>query len=41
MGREVVQGSDASIDEQLQVLFAQLASAGFPAGSQRALRVFA
>ena len=41
MGREVVQGSDAAIDEQLQVLFAQLANAGFAAGSPRALRVFA
>jgi len=39
-GREVQSGSDVSIDEQLQVLFAQLASAGFPAGSARALRVF-
>ena len=29
------------IDERLQVLFGQLEQAGLPAGSERALRVFA
>lgn len=40
-GREVQAGTEASIDEQLQVLFKQLEAAGLPAGSPRALRVFA
>jgi hypothetical protein len=40
-GKVVVDAMAASIDEQLQVLFTQLDQAGMPAGSERALRVFA
>ena len=38
--RPVQPGSDAAIDERLQVLYTQLEAAGLKAGSQRARRVF-
>lgn len=40
-GKAIVEGMAAGIDEQLQTLFRQLDQAGMPAGSERALRVFA
>ena len=39
-GRPMQPGSEAMIDERLQALFGQLESAGLPAGSARARRVF-
>ncbi|MGY6273798.1 cell division protein ZipA C-terminal FtsZ-binding domain-containing protein [Achromobacter denitrificans] len=40
-GKPLADGSEAVIDERLQVLFGQLEQAGLPAGSERAQRVFA
>lgn len=40
-GRPLVPGSEVTIDNQLQTLYAQLEAAGLPAGSTRARRVFA
>jgi len=40
-GKPLADGSETVIDERLQVLFGQLEQAGLPAGSERALRVFA
>lgn len=39
-GRPLQEGSDAAIDERLQVLYGQLEQAGLTAGGPRALRVF-
>jgi len=40
-GKPLGEGAESIIDERLQVLFQQLEQAGLPAGSERALRVFA
>ncbi|WP_459617601.1 cell division protein ZipA C-terminal FtsZ-binding domain-containing protein [Bordetella sp. 2513F-2] len=40
-GKPLAEGTEAIIDERLQVLFQQLEQAGLPAGGERAQRVFA